>query len=54
MMLLFINVNSIPWLLPILDVEEVAKEIVAGVRKNIELIILPRALGRLHMTRGYV
>jgi len=44
--------TSIPWLLPILDVEEVAKEIVAGVRKNTELIVLPRALGRLHMTKG--
>ena len=50
----FFNLISIPWLLPILDVEDVAKDIVHAVRTNTEEIILPKALGKLHCTKRYL
>ncbi|XP_065063194.1 epidermal retinol dehydrogenase 2-like [Rhopilema esculentum] len=36
--------TKVPWLLPILDAEDVAKEILIAVRTNQQLLVLPKAL----------
>jgi len=37
--------HSVPWLIPILQVEEVAQDIVDAVRENQDVIVFPSVLG---------
>ncbi len=47
-------VFSIPWLLPILEADDVAKSIVNAVRCNQNLLYLPKFIGTLFCGKGYV
>eukprot|EP00794_Sanderia_malayensis_P011952 gene11952-13189_t len=46
--------TNVPWLLPILDAEDVAISIVHAVQSNTELLILPKALASLVSSQGFV
>ena len=46
--------SSVPWLIPILQVEEVAQGIVEAVQENQSMVIFPKILGKIIALKRFV